>query len=65
MDNKQEKELTDPENDGIILTTNERRIILNLRRIVEHGRYGTLTAEIDYHDGTLSKGRVIANELKL
>ena len=65
MDNGQKNNLTDPETEDIILTDKERRIILNLRRIAKQNEYGTLTAVIDYHDGTLSKGRVTGNELKL
>lgn len=65
MTEHREKDLTDPETNGIILTDNERRIILNLRRIVEHSRYGTLTVKIKYHKGTLSSGLVIDNQIKI
>ena len=65
MAKTKKKTLTKSDTADIILSESEARIILNLRRIVEKDRYGSLTAVIDYHDGTLSKGRIVDNELKL
>ncbi len=65
MDKDQKKELTTPHESSIILSDSEERIILNLRKITEAHGYGTLTAEITYHDGTLSSGLVVDNKIKL
>ncbi len=65
MEKDQKKELTADQQSRIILSCNEKRIILNLRKIAEVHGYGTLTAEITYHDGTLSSGLVVDNKIKL
>ena len=65
MAKSKKKRLTKEDTTDIVLSDNEKRMINSLRRIAKMYGYGSLTAEIDFHDGALSKGRVVKNELKL
>ncbi len=65
MDKEKKKNLTNPKTNDIILTDNERRMFLNLRRIAKQNEFGTLTVVIEYHNASLVKGRVIDNEIKI
>lgn len=65
MEKKGKKVLTEPAWADITLSDSEKRIIYNIRLIAERDRYGTLTAELTYHNGSLQSGHVTANKIKL
>ena len=65
MAGHENKSLTNSITVDIILSDDEKRILLNLRKLARMYEYGSLTAVIDFHAGTLSKGRASVKEIKL
>ena len=65
MDNSQKKLLTPQPWDGISLSSDEKRIIYNLRVIVERSHYGSVIVEIHYHKDKIKNGQVLQDKPKL
>lgn len=47
------------------LTTDEERIILNLRRLATDIQYGTIEVKFGIHDGQLKSGMVSVTEKRI
>lgn len=65
MDEDEKIGLTDSPWMGILPTSNELRIIFNMRNIAKRDHYGTLIAEIHYHRDELTNGQILENRPKL